>query len=67
MITVLLNGAEKTLETTCVLCEAIRQWGYDGDSYAIAINETFVPRSCYGQTALQQGDSIEVVSPLQGG
>ncbi|MET1254449.1 sulfur carrier protein ThiS [Aliikangiella maris] len=36
-------------------------------SYAVAVNEQFIPRSQHSQQVLQEGDSIELVVPMQGG
>jgi sulfur carrier protein len=35
--------------------------------FAAAVNANFVPRSQYGQRALQDGDRIEVIAPVTGG
>lgn len=35
--------------------------------YAVARNLTFVPKTQYAATPLQEGDQIEVISPITGG
>lgn len=35
--------------------------------YAVAVNTQFVPRAHYAQRCLQEGDRVEVVSPVTGG
>ncbi len=35
--------------------------------YAVAVNTLFVPRTQYAAKALQEGDRVEVVSPVTGG
>jgi sulfur carrier protein len=35
--------------------------------YAVARNLNFVPRGQYAATPLQEGDQIEVISPITGG
>ena len=67
MITVQLNGDKRELIEALLLPDALREWGYDGESFAVASNENFVPRSHYQQTRLCNQDLFEVVSPLQGG
>ncbi len=37
------------------------------ESYVIALNQTFVPRSQYPLTKLQDNDAIELLSPMAGG
>ncbi|MBX2810011.1 MAG: sulfur carrier protein ThiS [Cellvibrionaceae bacterium] len=36
-------------------------------SFAIAVNETFIPQSAYAATELSDGDRIELLVPMQGG
>ncbi|MFT4766076.1 MAG: thiamine biosynthesis protein ThiS [Oleispira sp.] len=36
-------------------------------SYVIALNQTFIPRNQYGITHLNNGDDIELLSPMAGG
>ena len=67
MISVTLNGEAREMSDSLTLSVAMGSWSYQGDSFAVAINETFIPRSQYGQTEIKNGDSIEVVSPLEGG
>lgn len=34
---------------------------------AVALNGEFVPRSRYRETILKDGDSVEILAPMQGG
>lgn len=67
MISIILNGKELQFSENQMLNSALSEWGYEGKNIAIAINETFIPRSQYVQTEIKNGDSIEIVSPLEGG
>jgi sulfur carrier protein len=67
MICAILNGKKVQLLEKQTLYSAINEWNYEGKNIAVAINETFIPRSQYAQTEIKNGDSIEVVSPLEGG
>lgn len=40
---------------------------YLGGHYAIAVNDDVVPRARWAQTALSEGDAIEILTPRQGG
>jgi len=62
-----VNGEKKQLETLHSLMEAIQHWGYEGARIAVAHNGEFVPRSDYATLQLQDGDCLEIVSPMQGG
>lgn len=35
--------------------------------FAVALNTQFIPRSQYADTALQEGDDLELLVPMQGG
>ncbi len=64
MITI--NGAAvdangKTLE------DYLSSTSYDPRRIAVERNGSIVPKSQYGQTVLQEGDSIEIVSFVGGG
>jgi len=62
-----VNGEKKELKNLSVLAEAIKYWGYEGIAIAIAHNDEFVPRSRYAAIRLEDGDRLEIVSPMQGG
>jgi sulfur carrier protein len=40
---------------------------YEFTQLAIAVNYQVVPRARWGETALQPGDQIEIITPRQGG
>lgn len=66
-IEVMINGENQKIEQGLSLSELLEKLGYGDQSFAIAVNETFVPRSQYQQTSLQAEDVIEIVAPMQGG
>ncbi|XQF89493.1 sulfur carrier protein ThiS [Pseudoalteromonas espejiana] len=35
--------------------------------FAVAVNSEFIPQSLHGNTIINEGDSIELLSPIQGG
>ena len=63
---IILNGEKVTaFESTLQgLCDAR---GFDSDSVATAMNGMFVPRELRLNTVLEDGDTIEILVPLQGG
>ena len=67
MITVTLNGEEKQLAPTASLQDAIIDWQLGSQTFAVAVNQQFIPQVNYPQTALQHGDRVELVVPMQGG
>jgi sulfur carrier protein len=67
MIKVTLNGEARSISTNIKLQDAIEQWQLASATFAIAINEQFVPKSIYASTELHDGDCVEIVVPMQGG
>ena len=45
----------------------LRELDYEGSHFAIAVNYDVVPRSRWAETALNNGDEIEIITPRQGG
>jgi sulfur carrier protein len=62
-----LNG--KRLETDATTLQALLlAQGYELQAaFACAINSTFVPRAQWADRSLQQGDHIDVITPIAGG
>ncbi|SDG65989.1 sulfur carrier protein ThiS [Pelagibacterium luteolum] len=63
---ILLNGAERQLAASR-LDEALDALGYKGAIIATAVNGRFVPSARRANTHLAEGDSLEVLAPMQGG
>lgn len=66
MITVLYNGEKQQLPAPTTLTDALQLWQPEG-SFAVAINETFVPKNSYDHQPLEDGDRIDLLIPMQGG
>ncbi len=61
-----ING--KSLELAgSTLQEYLASAGYDMARIAVERNGEIVPKAAYGETVLQEGDSLEVVSFVGGG
>lgn len=67
MIEIKRNGQSESIKKDMLLMQALKLWGYQGVSFAVAINCAFVPRSQFEQTRLTEGDEVEIVTPMQGG
>ena len=62
-----LNGSRMATDAT-TLQGLLEARGYDFKSaFACAINSSFVPRPQWPQRELQNGDRIDVVTPITGG
>ena len=59
-----LNGfAERMPRLDRVLVDL----GYRDRKVAVAVNETFVPRTAWADQVIESGDRLDVVAPIQGG
>lgn len=67
----LINGQHVEIEQPrSVISDVLSQYlsiEQQALSYAIALNNEFVSKADYKQTFVQQGDSIDVLFPIQGG
>lgn len=67
MLTVCLNNQPQTLNGPQPLSDFLAQQTELEQPFAVAINGEFVPRSQYAEVTLQDGDALDVVSPVGGG
>ncbi len=62
-----LNGQAVVTDTTTLQALLLAQ-GYDlATAFACAINNGFVPRTQWPARALENGDRIDVITPIAGG
>ena len=63
---IIVNGEDKEISNS-KLHEVLIELGYTGKKLATALNGNFVSIEDRKNTALSEGDKIEVLSPQQGG
>lgn len=63
----LLNGEERMFEGVSTLADLVSSLGLDARKVAIERNLEIAPRSTYADTALADGDRIEIVTFIGGG
>ena len=61
-----LNGSDREI-VGATLADLIDAEGFPAAAVATAVNGEFVPRGDRAATPLRESDSVEVVSPRQGG
>ena len=66
MIEIVVNGKKERLKA-CNIQELIEILGYHDNSFAVAVNGTFVALKRYHDTILKNGDEIEILAPMVGG
>ncbi|MGH9530488.1 MAG: sulfur carrier protein ThiS [Terriglobales bacterium] len=62
-----VNGQERELAAPLSLSNLIEQLGMKEDRVAIELNRSIVPRDQWSQTALSEGDGLEIVHFVGGG
>lgn len=64
---IVINGESRNVEHRCTLVELVAAHADSGRPFAIALNGEFVPRMQYESRQVNDGDNIEIVSPVGGG
>lgn len=63
---VIVNGQERDAQAA-TLAELLCELEVVGNSYVTAINSQMVPQGARREARLEEGDRIEILSPMQGG
>ena len=66
MIQLIVNGELLDCDETR-LDKFLKARNKGGTSFAVAVNEFFIPKAEYNSVELKHGDQIELVIPMQGG
>jgi sulfur carrier protein len=61
-----VNGEQKDISATRVRA-LLDELDYAGTHLAIAVNHEVVPRARWADAVLNDGDSVEILTPRQGG
>ena len=61
-----VNGEAREVQGP-TLAHALAELGWGEARVATALNGEFVPKAARADTALQAGDRLEVLAPMQGG
>ena len=65
-VSIELNG-EPVATDAETLADLLDEKGYNGAVVATALNGTFLPKGLRAAAPLSDGDTVEVVAPMQGG
>ena len=65
--TLTVNGVSEPLVPTVAALLAARDISLDGRGVAVAVNGAVVRRGDWATTALNPGDTVEIVRAMQGG
>ena len=64
---IIINGKKHALDSNTNLSILIDTLALTPNTFAIALNDTLVPKSRYMNTLIKPNDRIEIVSAMQGG
>jgi sulfur carrier protein len=67
VISIRVNNEPRKCDPNLSLECLLAFWGFESTQIAVAVNESFVPRSRYSDCHLENGDRVEVLAPVQGG
>ena len=67
MIKVSINGEIKELQKGLNISKMIEVLNYKTEGFAVAVNTTFVSIKSYDETLINDGDTIDILAPVQGG
>jgi len=62
-----INGEDRAVENAANVAAVVAALGLDARKVAVELNLEIVPKSLYAQTALSDGDRIEIVQFVGGG
>jgi sulfur carrier protein len=62
-----LNGEERQVKDGATVATLVRSLNLEGRPVAIELNRRVIPRALFEETALQEGDSLELVTFVGGG
>ena len=67
MLELILNGESRRFPAALTVAALIEQLGYAGKRIAVERNGEIVPKSRHADTALANGDRLEIVVAVGGG
>lgn len=67
MILININGVQAELDSSISVSDLLNKQGYGDKLVAVAVGGSFVPKSLYDNTIINNEDDVEIVAPMQGG
>jgi len=67
MIKISVNGEIKEVEENLNIKDLIKALNYTTPGFAVAVNTTFVAIDSYETCIINDGDTIDILAPVQGG
>jgi sulfur carrier protein len=67
MIEIIVNGEKQNITFGINIKEMLKELNYTKEGFALALNGTFVAIKAYESTRIKADDTVEILSPVQGG
>ncbi len=67
MIEISVNGEIKEVSDNLNVKELMQALEYKSQGFAVAVNTMFVAINSYEKTIIRDGDTIDILAPVQGG
>ncbi len=67
MLEISVNGETRRFDAPLTLAQLLDRLELTGKKLAVEMNGEIVPKSRHGETALNQGDTLEIVVAVGGG
>ncbi len=67
VIKISINGDIQEIKENLTVRDLITKLGYTKKGFAIAINTSFVAIKSYEVTIINDGDTIDILAPVEGG
>ena len=68
MIQVSINNKQQTLEAGSTVFDALKKLGRDDEAMlGVALNQTFVSKTQWAETLLNDNDKVDILNPISGG
>lgn len=62
-----LNDLTLEVNDSLTLDQVLALHTEPGSTFAVAVNQVFIPKQAHSSTVLQPGDRLDLVTPMQGG
>jgi sulfur carrier protein len=66
-VTITVNGERRPIAEGTTLASLLEECGVRRDGTAVALNDDVVPRARHDETALRDGDRLEIIVAVAGG
>lgn len=67
MAKITINGEVKEIEGITLLTDLLQRLKLNAPYFAVAINDSVVPKSIQASTEIKEGDRVEVIHAVGGG